>query len=290
MMLLGFTEYERPARSLADALAIPYDCVAVYRFPDGEHRVTLPARAFHHVILCRSLFDPNEKLIDLILAAEASREMGAKRVELVAPYLCYMRQDKAFHPGEAVSQKIIGSLLARYFDAIYTVDPHLHRTRSLGEAVPVKKPVAVSAAPAMVAYLRQQDAKDALLVGPDRESKPWVEAIAASSGLDYIVGEKTRHSDNRVHIRFPHAHYEGRWCILVDDVVSTGATMAFAAKALLEAGAAKITCLVTHALFVDGAERKMRRAGIREIVSTDSIPHPTNRIHLAHLLAGAIRN
>ena len=126
-MLLGFSDYESQGRRLADALGMPFALVAIHRFPDGESKVTLPSPLPERVVLCRSLDAPNDKLIELMLCAETARAMGAKRVALVAPYLCYMRQDIAFHPGEAVSQKIVGKFLAGLFDAVITVDPHLHR-------------------------------------------------------------------------------------------------------------------------------------------------------------------
>ena len=127
ILLLGFEDYREPGRRLADELGADYREVEVHRFPDGEHRITLPiglpASLPEHVVVCRSLFEPNAKLIDLFLLSATARELGAGRLTLVAPYLCYMRQDKAFHPGEAVSQRIIGRLLAEHFDALITVSP-----------------------------------------------------------------------------------------------------------------------------------------------------------------------
>ena len=106
---------------------MPFHEIAIHAFPDGEMRVTVgPASAT--TIIYASLDRPNDKLIALMFAAEALRRGGAKRLVLVAPYLCYMRQDTAFHEGEAISQKVIGPFLARYIDRVITVDAHLHRT------------------------------------------------------------------------------------------------------------------------------------------------------------------
>ena len=148
-IVLGFPSYREPSQRLAAAADIDYADVAVRQFPDGESLVCLPEQLPPHVIFCCSLNDPNAKLIELELAAATARELGAKQLTLVAPYLCYMRQDTAFRPGEAVSQRVIGELLARRFDALITVDPHLHRTANLAKAVPVHRAVALSAASSM---------------------------------------------------------------------------------------------------------------------------------------------
>ena len=107
-MLLGFDDYEPQSRALAKALGMPCHIVEKHRFPDGENKLTLPPSLPGEVIFCRSLDQPNEKLLELLLAAKTAIELGADRLTLVAPYLCYMRQDKAFQPGEAVSQRIVG--------------------------------------------------------------------------------------------------------------------------------------------------------------------------------------
>src|SRR5690606_8630460 len=144
VQVFGFRESAEQAARLAAELDVPFGEVAVHRFPDGESLVRVdppPATA----ILYRSLDDPNPKLFELLLAASALRDSGARRVLLVAPYLAYMRQDIAFQPGEAVSQRVIGKLLAAHFDAVMTVDPHLHRTRSLEAIMPGIRVASISA-------------------------------------------------------------------------------------------------------------------------------------------------
>jgi ribose-phosphate pyrophosphokinase len=286
-LVLGFPEYAEQGRRLAVAAGLDYAEVGIHRFPDGESRVRLPQRLPPRIIFCRSLHRPNDKLIELALAARTARELGAGEITLVAPYLCYMRQDKAFAPGEAVSQRIVGTLLADWIDALVTVDPHLHRVRRLDEAVPVRRARCLSAAPLMADFLAGA-AEDSLLVGPDSESRQWVEAIATSQGLDWCVGEKERLGDREVSIRLPEADCRGRDVIIVDDVASTGRTLESAARQLASASPRSISVLVTHALFLEGAPKRLRAAGAGDIWSTDSIPHPTNRLELAPLLAAAL--
>lgn len=287
-MLLGFHDYEAQGQRLADALGLPFAPVEIHRFPDGESKVTLPAALPEQVVVCRTLDQPNDKLVELMLVARTARELGAKRIVLVVPYLCYMRQDIAFHAGEAVSQKIIGAFLAELFDAVITVDPHLHRIERLEQAIPHGQAVALTAAPAMIEFLAQH-VQTPMLIGPDAESEQWVRAMAEPAGLEYAVATKERLGDRSVRTKLPEANYQGRTIVLVDDMASTGRTLIAVASQLKFRGAAAIHCLVTHALFADDATRQLHEAGIEHIWSTDSISHPSNVIHLAPLLADAVR-
>lgn len=286
-LLLAFPGYEAPAARLARRLGWPVDEVAVRAFPDGESLVRLPPSLPGEVAFYLSFDAANRQLVELELAAATALELGARRLTLVAPYLCYLRQDTAFRPGEAVSQRVIGRWLARRFERVFTVDPHLHRTASLADAVPARVARAVSAAPALAAWLaRRSDAP--LLLGPDREAAQWVRAIAAPGGLDHAVAHKDRHGDREVAIRLPEVDFAGRHVVLVDDVTSTGRTLAGAARAALAAGAARVDALVTHALFVGDAREALAAAGVQAVCSTDSIPHETNDAPLDGVLAAAL--
>ena len=285
-LLLGFPDYAPQARALAAALGVPYAEVALHRFPDGESRLRLPPSLPPQVLLCRSLNDPNAKLVELLFAAGTARELGADQLILVAPYLCYMRQDTAFHPGEAVSQRLLGRFLAQQFDAVVTVDAHLHRVHRLAEAVPVDHALNLSAAALLGRYAAQRF-DDPLLLGPDEESAQWVEAAARADGLEHAVARKHRSDDRRVSIALPDVDLRGRTVVLVDDIASTGHTLARAAEAAYAKGASAVHALVSHALFVEGAEAQLQGADIRSLHSTDSISHPSNAVGLAELLAEA---
>lgn len=291
-MLLGFEEYEAQAQQLAEALGLSYARVLAHQFPDGECKLTLPAKLPAHVVFCRSLDRPNDKLIELLLAATTARQLGAQRLTLVAPYLCYMRQDTAFAEGEAVSQSIIGRFLAELFDDVISVDPHLHRTHHLVDAVPATHAVALSATAAMRDFLHShaESHSNTILLGPDRESEQWVRSIAEPDGLAYGVASKQRLGDREIRITLPDLDLAEKAVVLVDDVISSGETIAIAAQRCLEMGAKRVDVLVTHALFARGATERLRQTGVGEIWSTDSISHPSNCIALADLLAGAVQS
>ena len=268
---------------------MPVKIIESHRFPDGELRLVLPRQLPQRVIFCRSLDRPNEKLIELLIAAKTARKLGAQRVTLVAPYLCYMRQDKAFHAGEAVSQPIVGGFLADLFDDVVTVDPHLHRIRYLSEAVPSENAVSLTATSLMAEFLVERD-DNPLLLGPDREAEQWVSAVAAPAGWDYGVCRKNRLGDRQVEISLPDIDFDGRSVVLVDDVASSGRTLAVAAEACLAKNAARIDVLVTHALFCGDAYWHLVDVGVHNVWSTDSVSHQSNRISLATLLGDAVES
>ena len=288
MQLLGFKDYRDQGKRLAAALDIEYREVEIHRFPDGESKVTLPIGLDKQIIFCRSLDRPNNKLIELLLSVQVARQQGVKHITLAAPYLCYMRQDIAFHRGEAVSQKIIGQWLGELIDKIITVDPHLHRIARLDEAIPNTETVTLSATQLMAAFLATRPTQPVLL-GPDAESEQWVKQIADETSLDWCVATKHRHSDHQVEIVLPPFDFAARTVVIVDDVASTGRTIAGAVKQLKNQHATAVNCLVTHPLFVDDAERVLANAGIHHVWSSDSIGHPSNAIELAPLLAAAIQ-
>jgi ribose-phosphate pyrophosphokinase len=286
-MLLHFDDEAPFAASLAQAAGLEARQVQRHRFPDGELKLTLPVPLPPNAAVLRSLHHPNEKLVELILLADAARALGARHLTLVAPYLAYMRQDQAFRPGEAVSQTIVGRLLAERFDAVITVDPHLHRVAALEEAVPARRSVALSAAGLIGAHFASRMPRP-LLLGPDSESEQWVKA-AAGGQLDHAVCAKTRSGDRDVRIELPAVDLRGRHVVLVDDVASTGGTLVECARRALEAGAERVDAAVTHALLDSDCGARLAAAGIRELVSTDTVPHPSNRIGVAGLVANALR-
>ncbi len=279
------------AKRLAARLGLAAHDIGIHRFPDGELRVTV-ATAAPVTIMYASLDHPNDKLFAILFAAEALRRIGAKRLILVAPYMCYMRQDAAFRPGEAINQKVIGRLLADAFNRIVTVDAHLHRTKNIQDVFPGIKADNLSAMPAIADALRATgvDPKT-VVVGPDEESRRWVVDLAKRLGLAHTVAKKQRRGDRSVDIALADPQLiAGRPVLLVDDIVSSGGTLTACAKTLASAGAATIDAIVTHALFPAELTGAFALAGIRSVRSTHSVPHPTNAIALDDILAAALRD
>ncbi len=287
LVVHAFDETAGLAKRLARALNARASLILEHRFPDRECLVRVAHRNDAEAIVVQSFNEPDGKLLPALLAADALHRAGARRVTLVAPYLAYMRQDRVFRPGESVSQTVFGECLGRWFDRVFTVEAHLHRIRRLSEATKCRGR-SLSAAPVVAQWLARQ-APDALVVGPDEESQTLVESIARVAGVRWAAGIKTRIDDRRVRIRFPDLPAGDR-AVIVDDIASSGATIAAAAGALRARGVRTLDAVVVHAIFARGALELMRRAGVRRIVSCDTIPHPTNRISCAPLIAAALES
>ncbi|WP_428354201.1 ribose-phosphate diphosphokinase [Methyloprofundus sp.] len=232
--------------------------------------------------------EPNDKLIELLLCVRTARQQGVKRITLVAPYLCYMRQDIANKPGEAVSQRIIGQMLAELFDDVITVDPHLHRISRLNQAIPIANAISLTATEEITQFL-QQKFNHAVLLGPDSESEQWVAAIAKKLGFEYSVAEKVRLGDTQVKMALAEHDFLNKTVVIIDDMASTGRTLARASTLVRASGASEVYAVITHPLFCDDAEAHIMQSGIQAFWSTDSINHSSSCIHLERLLAQAIR-
>ena len=130
---------------------------------------------------------------------------------------------------------------------------------------------------------------DALMLGPDAEAEPWVRAAAAAAGCAAAVCRKVRRGDRDVEVVLPDAPLADRHVVIVDDVASTGRTLAAVARQSLAAGARRVDVAVTHALMVGDAADALQAAGVGRLTSTDTVPHPSNRIATADLVAAALR-
>jgi ribose-phosphate pyrophosphokinase len=287
MMVLTLPGAERFG-GLATRLGATGARVAVHRFPDGECLVRLPpAMQGESVVLVAALERPDDKLLPLLFAVRTACELGASTVGLVAPYLPYLRQDRRFHRGEAVSARYFADLLSRDLDWVATVDPHLHRIATLRDVFGIPSD-AVHATPAVAAWIRQH-VPAPIILGPDAESAQWVSTLAQALDAPCAVFSKRRLGDRRVEITLPELSAPaGRTPILVDDVIASGVTMAAAVRALGEAGWPTPVCLAIHGLFADGAESLLRAAGAGTIVTSNSIAHSSNAIDLEPLLAEAV--
>lgn len=287
-MMLAFPAQRPLAEVLARALRVRMGELAWRRFPDGESLVTIDPRVeATDLVLVTSLVHPDELALPLRFAAETARALGARSVGLVAPYLGYLRQDARFHPGEAVSASLFCRFLEESFDWLITVDPHLHRNASLAALFGIPA-INVAAAPAVAAWIRSNVTAPAV-IGPDAESAQWVSEIARLAGAPWQVLQKVRRGDTEVELGLPDATgLRGRTPVLVDDIASTGSTLAAAIVRLGQLQLPPAVCVITHGIFAEGALARLEAAGASRIVSTDTVPHVTNGITTAPRLAEAL--
>ncbi|RZT11044.1 ribose-phosphate pyrophosphokinase [Duganella sp. CF402] len=277
------------AGQLGASLGAEVGTLELHRFPDGETCPRLsPSPAGRDVVLLAPLAQPDERLLALYLSASVARELGARSVGLVAPYLPYMRQDAVFAAGQGVTSRHIARLLSGCCDWLVTVDPHLHRYHDLSELYEIPTRV-VPAAPAIAAWIAAHVARP-MLIGPDAESAQWVAQVAAGAGCPYTVLSKVRSGDREVAVSAADAAtLHGYTPVLVDDIISTARTMIAAVRQLQAAGLPPPVCIGVHALFAGDAHAALRAAGPARIVTCDTVPHESNGIGLAAALAAAVR-
>ncbi len=286
-LLFAMPGNEAMTQHLASLLGAEVGAIETRRFPDGETylRFITPVIGRSVALVC-TLAHPDDKLVPLLFAAGTARDLGALKIGLIAPYLAYMRQDRRFQPGEAVTSRHAAGLLSRAFDWLITVDPHLHRYHALGEiyTIPAK---ALHAAPLLSAWVRA-NVINPVLIGPDAESEQWVSAVARDAEAPFTVMEKTRHGDRDVEIKVRHMErLEGRQTVLIDDIISSGKTMLEAVRQVRMYSTAQPICLAVHGIFADESDAALEQAGAR-IVTSNTIFHPSNAMDVAPILAEAI--
>ncbi len=277
------------ADDLAARLSLERVAATVRHFPDGESHVRIDGsvEARDALIVC-TLDRPDDKLVPMFLLAAAIREAGALSVGLVAPYLAYMRQDRRFHPGETISARHVAAWISRQVHWLVTVDPHLHRIEDLSQVYEIPSRV-VHAADDVAAWIRS-NVPHPLLIGPDEESAQWVGEVARRADAPFVVLAKTRHGDRDVQVSVPDVErWRAQTPVLVDDIVSTARTMIETVGHLCRAGLAAPVCVAVHAVFAQTAFEDLRAAGAGDIVSCDTIRHPSNRISLAAAIAACVR-
>jgi len=257
-------------------------------FPDGETyiRINSDVKDQDVLVVCQ-LHQPNQKTVDLMYLSETLKQLGARSVGLVAPYLAYMRQDKQFHEGECITSRHFSRWISEHFDWLVTIDPHLHRYNSLDEIYSIPSRV-VHATGVIADYLKSSVEKP-LVIGPDAESEQWANAVAADAGCDAIVLEKIRSGDRDVEVSLPQlSDYPDHQPVLVDDIISTGKTMIKAAQNIQQLSGRETLCLGVHAVFAPGAVEDMKQAPISDVVTCNCIEHETNGMDVSNLLAGAV--
>lgn len=288
-LLVKLRENDPISPTLAKAVGAELAEIELRHFPDGETFFRYAASpAGRHVAIVCSLDRPDDKLLPAIFAAAAARDLGANSVGLVSPYLAYMRQDRRFQSGEAVTSRYFARILSHEFDWLVTVDPHLHRLTDLSEIYSIPA-CALHAAPLVADWICANVDK-ALLVGPDGESAQWVANVARDAGVPYIVLEKVRHGDRDVEVTVPGVE---RWLdhtpVLVDDIVSTARTMIETTGHLISAGMRPPVCVAVHGIFAGTAYADLIGAGAAMIATSNTVVHESNAIDVASLLVARTR-
>jgi ribose-phosphate pyrophosphokinase len=287
-IVVGGTNSQSLAKSVAKRVKAPYSELFVDHFPDGELRIRFRDDiSGKHVVIINSLLPkPNETLMEAVFAIHTAKDLGAKKVTFVAPYLAYMRQDKRFHSGECVSAHVMAKLLSAA-DHVIAIDPHLHRIKRLQDIFATKA-TSLTADPVFAEYLRKTH-PNAIIMGPDGESSQWAKTIADRIGLESVILSKKRYTATKIRtiIHAPPEHFKGRDVVIVDDIISTGNTMIEPIKQLKQFGVKRVSCICVHGVFALNALQRLRKLGA-SVISTNTIQNPVAKIDLAQLIASRL--
>lgn len=283
MLFFGMPGNDDLAEELARLMASQAGRIESRRFPDGESYVRIHGTPNDRdTYLVCTLADPDRQILPLLFAARTLRALGARSLTLITPYLAYLRQDAEFQKGEALSSRIFANLISREFDSLITVDPHLHRYRSLDEIYSI--PTRIIRTSDLIGTWVREHMGSPVILGPDAESAQWVEAIAASATCPWSTFRKVRHGDRSVQLLPPAGEFRDRTPVLVDDIISSGATMIGAARILAAEQFPAPYCIAVHALF-DASTASELMALTRAVLTTDTIAHPSNHFRIAPLIA-----
>jgi ribose-phosphate pyrophosphokinase len=232
---------------------------------------------------------PDRLLMEYCLIADAVKGMGCKTVTAVIPYLAYARQDARFRSGEPLSIKLVArSLEGAGTDRLISVDVHLHRLRALKEVFTIPT-LNLSAMPLLAEHYKTEfGVRNVIVVGPDSESEQWAKSVADVLSVEYVILKKERLGDRDVRVSGS-VPVKGKRVVVVDDIISTGGTLAEVIRELRSRGAKRMDVLVTHALLTEGALPRLRKAGMSHLISTDSVPRSSSKVSLAPLIASALR-
>ncbi len=288
MIIFGLRNSVKLAKSIAKHTKAQFSEFNSQNFPDGEsHLRFMKSVKNQHVVLVNSFHpNPNDALVELVFATQAANDFGAKKVTVVAPYLGYMRQDKEFSPGEVVSSCYMGLLLS-CADEIITIDPHLHRYKTLGEVIETKT-IRLSANEAIAKYIQKYHPK-AIIVGPDSESYQWAEHIAEKLHHHAVVLRKKRYNSTTVRIKVKEdVDWKGKDIVIVDDIISTGHTMIEPIKQLKQKGVKKIYCIAVHGVFVLDSVKRLQKLGTN-VICTNTIERKESKIDVSELVARVLK-
>jgi len=256
-------------------------------FPDGESKITLIGKiSKKKSVVVQSMYPPVDTNLVQALSLITKAKENSSEVVVVIPYMGYARQDREFLPGEIVTMKVLGKLFkGAGASKIIVVDIH----SSIGFKHFSIKTKNVTAILDLVGFFKKLNLKNPLIVSPDQGGKERAKEFAKEFNSDYIALEKKRdRKTGKVKIKTKNLEVKNRDLILVDDIISTGGSIIKAAQFLKKQKCKRIYVACTHALLMNDAEKKIKKAGVTSIISTNTIPGKTSKVDISKTIAKAI--
>lgn len=272
MRIIGGSASRKLADELAKVLGLELAKTEFQRFPDEEGYVRILEDLTGEKVLLIQTTHPDRNIVELFLWQDAINDFEIDSLVTIAPYFGYSRQDKAFNPGEGISARAMAERIELFSDEVITVDIHNKQVLEYFD----KAVTNLSAAPAFARYLR---GKVDILLSPDKGGVDRAREASEILGCDFDYLEKTRLNAETVEMKAKSLSVEGKRVAIVDDIISTGGTVALAAKQLKEQGAVEIRAACTHGLFMGSVFDKLYDCD--EVVATDTVESEASKISVA---------
>jgi len=279
MYIISGTASKTVAEDLSKKLKIPLADMISKRFPDDEMYIRiLDDISGEDVIIVQTTY-PDPNIIELFLLQNAVEEANAKKLTVVIPYYGYARQDTKFKDGEPISAKAMANLISLSADKVITVDPHKNHILDFFSTTAES----CTAVPEIAKYLKEKNID--MVLAPDKGALERAKQASEIIKCDFDYMEKTRIDGTTIKIKPKNLDSQNKNVAIIDDIISTGGTMAKSIKELKKYGAKKVFVSCTHGLFAGDAIKKLTSAGCDEIISTDTIMSSYSKVKIAPSIA-----
>jgi ribose-phosphate pyrophosphokinase len=283
MYIIGGTASKTIAEDLAKELKVSLADTISKRFPDNEFYFrVMDDISGEHVVIVQTTY-PDSNIVELFIIQNAVEEAKAKEITVVIPYFGYARQDTKFQEGEPISAKAMAHLIGLNADKVITIDPHKEHILDFFST----SAVSTSAVPELAKYLKKK--KIDMVLAPDKGALERAKKASKIIKCDFDYMEKTRIDGTTIEIKPKNLDAEGKNVAIIDDIISTGGTMAKSIHELKKHGAKNVYVACTHGLFAGEAIKKLNSAGCSEIISTDTIQSKFSKVKIAPCISSLLK-
>jgi ribose-phosphate pyrophosphokinase len=264
------------ARKVCDYLTIPLAACQINRFPDGEIDVKVgeDVRGADIFVVQSTCPPVNENIMELLILIDCFRRASADRITAVIPYYGYARQDRKAEGRVPITAKLVANMIsAGGANRVLSMDLHAAQIQGFFD-IPMDH---LFASPVLVDYIKRLDLQNLMIVSPDIGGVKMARAYAKRLGVEIAIVDKRRMGAEETEVMHIVGNVEGRNVILLDDIISTGTSIANAAKVCRERGAKSVYIMATHAIFAKNCVDKLAASGAKEVIVTDTVPVPEEK-------------
>ncbi|MEO2117729.1 MAG: ribose-phosphate diphosphokinase [Methanocaldococcus sp.] len=280
MIVVSGSQSQNLAFKVAKLLNTKLTRVEYKRFPDNEIYVRIVDEINDdEAVIINTQKNQNDAIVETILLCDALRDEGVKKITLVAPYLAYARQDKKFNPGEAISIRALAKIYSNIVDKLITINPHETHIKDFF-TIPF---IYGDAIPKLAEYVKDK-LNEPIVLAPDKGALEFAKTASKILNAEYDYLEKTRLSPTEIQIAPKSLDAKDKDVLIVDDIISTGGTMATAVKLLKEQGAKKIIAACVHPVLIGDALNKLYSAGVEEVIGTDTYLSEVSKVSVADVI------